>query len=886
MKLRDLIKYNIPNSIIEAWQKRQGDYLLPLQEKAVKNGLLDKEAGNLIISAPTSSGKSFCGELAAIASLVERKKAVMLLPLKSIAEEKYQYYRNCYRKIGLKVIIATGDHPENDTNFELGNFDLALAIYEKFNRLLTVNLDILAQIGLVIVDELQMLGQPRRGPELESGLTKLLASPYNPRLLALSAVLDQPDRIASWLNARTVAETVRPVDLYHGVASGGSFHFRSFNSGQEGCEDIALNDDNPEEGNSGLIEFIKSDDSQKLIFLKSRRDTIEAAFSLAAVSNWGEAKKTLEALEGEEHSFLIRALRQTLSHGVAFHNADLTGRQRQAVENGYRRGEIKVIFSTTTLAMGVNLPAETVLLETMKYTSADFGGRPALVPITRAEFQNIAGRAGRFGVSKSPGRAIARAQSEFEREVLWSNYVDSQEREELKSCLGECTVENIILDLAATGFGGGDFEKAINSSLYHHQDKTFPVESIDSAIVHLTQWRLLDDRIHPTPLGEAVAESGLDVASCRQYVTSIDRRIPQDITGWLLLALSGSDFEISQAGLNGAEFQNRIYEKLFYQEYPEHIADLAAYTNSGSDGASLDFRAMSILKAALLLGQWADGITVEKLEQRYQLHHGQITNLAETASWLIGALGRILHTRDRNSRYAADLDDISFRVQFGIPPKMREIFFFARDYLNRIDFIRLAEKDITTIDKLRQLTADDLRGIVEPEKRRQKFIETISKLNKEDSMELQVQNYPDRRKTSQKTRLNTRTGLTPSMLELDGHYERERYLVKIDGRPVRLTGKSFKYLAKLVFARLSGNDGWIYKDDIEAGFNQARYLYRLKQEFRSGGVDWQIFENNRLGYYRLALGPDKVRVDYENLRRHHDFEVRQLVEEGDLRKTG
>ena len=81
-------------------------------------------------------------------------------------------------------------------------------------------------------------------------------------------------------------------------------------------------------------------------------------------------------------------------------------------------------------------------------------------------------------------------------------------------------------------------------------------------------------------------------------------------------------------------------------------------------------------------------------------------------------------------------------------------------------------------------------------------------------------------------------------------------------------------------SRLLGGDGWIYKDDIEAGFNQARYLYRLKQEMkRGGGFSWSIFENNRLGYYRLDLDPAKIKVNIDNLKNHHDFEVRQMADE-------
>ena len=122
-------------------------------------------------------------------------------------------------------------------------------------------------------------------------------------------------------------------------------------------------------------------------------------------------------------------------------------------------------------------------------------------------------------------------------------------------------------------------------------------------------------------------------------------------------------------------------------------------------------------------------------------------------------------------------------------------------------------------------------------------------------------------------------GYRPSMVELDGHYERERYLVKIDGIPVRLTGKSFKYLTKLAGSRLLEREGWIYKDDIEGGFNQARYLYRMKQEVnRGGGVPWGIFENNRLGYYRLNIDSSRVRINLGNLKDHPDYELRELAD--------
>jgi hypothetical protein len=117
-------------------------------------------------------------------------------------------------------------------------------------------------------------------------------------------------------------------------------------------------------------------------------------------------------------------------------------------------------------------------------------------------------------------------------------------------------------------------------------------------------------------------------------------------------------------------------------------------------------------------------------------------------------------------------------------------------------------------------------------------------------------------------------------VEIDGAADRERYVVRINGHPVRLTGKSFKYFAKLAWSRRHAEAGWMYKEDIEVGFNQARYLYRMKHEITSGlSLDWPVVENNRLGYYRLDIAPEKIQFNAENLRNHPDWEVRQLFNE-------
>lgn len=117
MEVKKLLKYGIPESIIKTWEENQGEKLLPLQSLAVTRfGLLEGE--NLIISAPTSSGKTFCGEMAAISSIYKRKKVFYLVPLKAIAEEKFSDFQAKYSSLGIKIVISTKDRREYDSDME------------------------------------------------------------------------------------------------------------------------------------------------------------------------------------------------------------------------------------------------------------------------------------------------------------------------------------------------------------------------------------------------------------------------------------------------------------------------------------------------------------------------------------------------------------------------------------------------------------------------------------------------------------------------------------------------------------------------------------------------------------------------------------------------
>jgi len=155
-RIRDLRKYGLPETLLQIWEQQQGDFLLPVQEVAVQRYDLF-EGRSLVISSPTSSGKTFVGEMAAMRATFAGKRVLYLTPLRALAEEKYQTFQARYGTYGVKVVVATRDRREFDRDIEQGDFHLAVLVYEKLSQLLVRHPHLLRTVALVVVDELQML---------------------------------------------------------------------------------------------------------------------------------------------------------------------------------------------------------------------------------------------------------------------------------------------------------------------------------------------------------------------------------------------------------------------------------------------------------------------------------------------------------------------------------------------------------------------------------------------------------------------------------------------------------------------------------------------------------------------------------------------------------
>ncbi|MFH1182125.1 MAG: DEAD/DEAH box helicase [Candidatus Woesearchaeota archaeon] len=215
------IKDKIPQKLYDVLSPEITE-LRPSQEKAVKAGLL--EGKSLLVCTPTASGKTLIAELAALTAILNKQgKAVYIVPLKSLATEKYKDFKKRYGTF-IKVALSIGDI--DSPELYLADYDLIICTSEKLDSLLRHRSPWISLVSVVVVDEIHLLNDPGRGPTLEILITMLRQILKKVQIIALSATIGNPKELAKWLNAELVIDTWRPVKLHQGIYFDGKIEFK------------------------------------------------------------------------------------------------------------------------------------------------------------------------------------------------------------------------------------------------------------------------------------------------------------------------------------------------------------------------------------------------------------------------------------------------------------------------------------------------------------------------------------------------------------------------------------------------------------------------------------------------------------------------------------
>lgn len=437
MKMDQLEYFGIPTYFIKIWQEHYSDYLLPVQEAAIRqycflnseklslyheSVLERKSSQNLLVISPSSSGKTLIGEIAAIQEISFQKKVIFLVPLRILAEEKYQHFVQLYQSIGLNIKFSSRDHRYHDQDIIQGNFHIAIIVYEKFYYLLLQYPECINNVSLIIADEIQLINDPQRGPRLESSFNYLKHNFPGIRIVAFSSFTEYLLSLAEWLGAELLYSSYRPVELRKGIVRKGIYKYIEHNSKKIG-EEFFFAEEEDLECNlasylKATLQFLINQKESNLIFFSTKKEVRLWSKWLANQFCLDPAQSAINQLQALEDSTSKEELIFLLQKGIGYHCADLSWLERHAIEEAVRNGELKIVFTTGTLAMGVNLPVNNVILTGQKIVSNQ-DNKSGLFHhfrknLTFSEVENMGGRAGRLKSGYLFGRIIFLAPSLIE----------------------------------------------------------------------------------------------------------------------------------------------------------------------------------------------------------------------------------------------------------------------------------------------------------------------------------------------------------------------------------------------------------------------------------------------------------------------------------------
>lgn len=695
MALMKIAELDLPDRIKAFYEASGIVELYPPQAEAVKKGFLDGRS--LLAAIPTASGKTLLAEMAMLKSVDAGGKALYIVPLKALAAEKYERFRQ-FEGLGVRAGISTGDFDSKDE--WLQDRDIIVATSEKTDSLLRNGAPWLSGLTVVVADEVHLIDSPNRGPTLEVTLAKLRRLNPSLQVIALSATIGNARELADWMGAKLVVSDWRPTELREGVFFGRAIHFsdgrRTIRT--PGPDDVlALVSDTLEEGGQCIV-FANTRRSSESIAQKLAR-------SLAKQAKAGGREQFLDIKQQvmrHAETETCAKLAACVEHGVAFHHAGLKGEHRHIVENEFRKNRIRAIACTPTLAAGLNLPARRVIIKDYRRFDVNYGN----VPIPVLEYKQMAGRAGRPGLDPY-GEAVLIAKSYDELGDLMEGYVLSGP-EQITSKLGtEPAMRAHVLSAIATGFCGdaAGLGAFMGTTFYAHQRGDLS-RVIDNVLDFLEAERMVlrvGDTLRATELGKLTSRLYVDPLSAAIIVKAMEasrtRREPYDVE-MALLQLVCSTPDVRPLYLRRSDYGWII------RYADEHVGDLLTEVPDVGDETEFESLLASV-KTAALAAMWIGEKNEEEMTGFYGIGPGDVRNLMETCVWLMHATAEIAHLV--KAPLAREARELAVRIDYGVRRELMDLI--ELEGVGRVRARKLYEAGYRDREALRGVALETLAAV-------------------------------------------------------------------------------------------------------------------------------------------------------------------------------
>jgi ATP-dependent RNA helicase HelY len=396
---------------------------------------IDDDA-SVLVAAPTGSGKTLIAEYGIARARSMKRRAFYTTPIKALSNQKFRDLGDLYG--AHNVGLVTGDNAINS------DAPVVVMTTEVLRNMIYASSDRLDELGVVILDEVHYLQDAYRGPVWEEVIIQLDPTV---QLVCLSATVSNANEVGEWLSTvrgRTdvIVETTRPIELVH--------HFAYFDKSSDRTEmfpTIVNGEPNrhvqrlmqggrPAGGRKSpngkrpkkfttptrpeTVELLETEHMlPAIVFIFSRaqcedavRSCMKAGLVLTTLEEENEIREIVErhcqTLSDDDRQALeYQYFLDDISSGISCHHAGMIPMFKEAVEECFVKGLVKVVFATETLAVGINMPARAVVIEKL----TKFSGEHHQL-LRASEFTQLTGRAGRRGLDKI-GHAIS----------LWNPFV-------------------------------------------------------------------------------------------------------------------------------------------------------------------------------------------------------------------------------------------------------------------------------------------------------------------------------------------------------------------------------------------------------------------------------------------------------------------------------
>jgi helicase len=716
---------------VDAWllQRLQSwgiESLTDVQQRALASG---SAAGrSLVVSAPTSSGKTLVGEIAVLCALRSGVRAIYLVSHKALADQKYidfvaRFGEGAVEPVG-SVGLNTGDRTEGDIDAQL-----MVATYEK-----ALGLFLSGQLrpsnALVVADELQILGDPGRGPDIEA-LCSALRQRGIKQFVALTATVENPEDIAGWMECDLVRSTHRDVPLYQEIWHGGRAHRTKF--GDDSGEEVRGGAAATNEIGVVVDHLLRLGRGPVLVFTESRREALNFA------TTYGQSRPRVGigiALAQQldlfsEPTEASDQLRENAERRVAFHTADLSPQERQVIEGGFTDGKFEVCFATSTLAAGVNFPFRTIVFSKLTYRFGDRAGSH----IVRSDYRNMSGRAGRLSMH-TDGFAVLLPQNNVE--LAHANMLVLPDNDRLNSQLVNLSLRKSILTLVASGLASSFAEVMafFENTLYWYQTlnrnpsklATLTTES-RAAVEWLSTSKLIReqaDTLFITPLGNAAAMSGMLPATAVQFAAmlrGIGPKLADNFDEWipgLIYAVCASD-----------EFRAERPSRFFPFPSPTTYESVT-FWGTKQLPVELDRNDLRMAHCAHSIALYAEGLADRKIAHITHVPGGMIHRLALDVAWVLDGLHKLSTTPELDCPQSVSnqIAMLARRVRWGAPTEALDMLRVAERHgvpgFGRQRAMGLIAQGIATLHDVLGTAKDKLVQLLRSEPRAQALIDAVS----------------------------------------------------------------------------------------------------------------------------------------------------------------